>query len=80
MLRYQLSLSCYNPTNMVAGLQAEWVIQVGTDGRIFHSEKGRYLPYTCGLLKAGKLLSELKYKPLGKPHSEPVKPSSIYIL
>ena len=69
---------------MVAGLQAEWVIQAGIDGRMFHSEKGRHLPYTCGSLEAGEPLSKPEYKPPskppGKPHNELVKPSSIYIL
>ena len=70
----------YNPTNMVAGSQAEWVAQAGTDGRMFYSEKGRHLPYTCSSLEAGEPPSGLEYKPLGEPYSKPVKPSSIYIL
>ena len=65
---------------MVAELQAEWVAQAGTDGRMFHSEKGRHLPYTCSSLEAGEPLSKPKYKPPGKPHSKSVKPFSIYIL
>ena len=74
---------CYDPTNMVAGSQAEWVAQAGTDGRMFHSEKGRHLPYTRGSLEAGEPPSELEREPPGEPpgepHSEPAKPSSIYI-
>ena len=67
---------------MVAGSQAEWVAQAGTDGRMFHSEKGRHLPYTRGSLEAGKPPSELEREPPGEPpgepRSEPAKPSSIY--
>ena len=77
---------------MVIGSQAEWVAQAGIDGRMFHSEKGRHLPYTCGSLKAGEPPSEPECKPpgepeckppgepLGEPYSELAKPSNIYIL